>query len=457
MRSRLLLIEDDRYLRDSLMNLLPQEQFQIVAVASVAEGRRVLEGEDVDLVLMDLGLPDGSGMELVAEFSPRYRNRIIILTGAASVETAVQAIKSGVFDFLEKPVNPERLLSTLQKAAELQHEFREYYDLRNECSAIPSIHKLIYQSEAMSRLMGMAQKMALSDGAVLITGETGTGKELQAQVIHACSRRKNKSFISVNCASIPENLAEAELFGYKKGAFTGADSEYPGKFRLAHKGSIFLDEIAELPLTVQGKLLRTLDSGEISPLKSTRPFQVDVRVIAATNKNLEDEVKIKNFREDLFYRIAELTLHIPPLRDRRDDIMPLVMHFLHISNIANRKKIHSVHPGARDLLLNYPWPGNIRELRNVINETSALMTGEEIHAQHLPSRIVNRNLAQNPHLAAPLPLREVEKNHIIYVLKQTGYDYQQAHQLLGISRATLYRKIQEYFIIKPDFKPGRRF
>ncbi len=430
-------------MRSSVMALLPGDKYTVSEADSIASAQKVLKRDEFDLIMLDLTLPDGNSLELVKEFGPLYKNRIIILTGTASIAMAVQAMKYGVFEFLEKPVNPERLLSTLEKASELNKDFKQYRALRNEMSSNPTFDKLIYRGRAMDEVIQKARKLAQSENTVLIHGETGTGKELLAHAIHNFSRRRGNPFILVNCASIPENLAEAELFGYKKGAFTGANSDYPGKFRLGHQGTIFLDEVAELPPAVQGKLLRTLDSGEVWPLKATKPTHVDVRLIAATNKVLEEEVRGKTFREDLFYRIAELKLDIPPLRERREDIAPLAIHFLKIANIANSTDITLLHPEAKELLVNYPWPGNIRELKNTINEISALMSGTEIRPEHLPSRIVNRQLAQYPG-QQDLKLKELEKKHILKILNMTGNDLQEAYKILGISRATLYRKIDEY-------------
>ncbi len=449
-KTELLIIEDEQALRSVLIKLLPGEEFTVFEAGSFKEGRQALIDRSFDLILLDLSLPDGDGLELVKQFSQEYRNRIVVLTGTASVQSAVVAMKSGVFDFLEKPINPERLITTLQKAAELIQVFSNFRELRKAFSATPSFENLVSRSRVMEELIQKAKKIALTENAVLISGETGTGKELFARSLHSFSGRKDKSFICVNCASIPENLAEAELFGYERGAFTGASTNYPGKFRLGHEGTIFLDEVAELPSAIQGKLLRTLDSGEISPLKSTRPISVDVRVIAATNRDLEAEVALKRFRQDLFYRIAEAKIDIPPLRERQEDILPLAHHFLKIANITNSRNIKSIHQEARDLLINYPWPGNIRELRNTINEISALISTDEIQVEHLPSRLVKARLEKHKkdeyQQPQDLTLKELERRHILKVLEMTNFDYHEAVKLLGTSRATLYRKLQEYNI-----------
>ncbi|MCP4217128.1 MAG: sigma-54-dependent Fis family transcriptional regulator [bacterium] len=442
-KTSILIVDDDKYLRDTISMFLEPEGFDVFEADCIANGNKMLLKQEFDLVLLDLCLPDGNGLDLLKKFSREYKNRIIVLTGTGSIQVAVNAMKEGAFDFMEKPINPDRLLSTLQKASEVNCKIKEYKTLRSEFSTNATFDSIIADGKNMDDLFQRAKKIALSESTVLITGETGTGKDMLANSIHNYSRRKNGPFIAVNCASIPENLAESELFGYKKGAFTGAESDYPGKFQLAHKGTIFLDEIAELPMAIQSKLLRTLDSGEISPLKSTKPVKVDVRVIAATNKKLEELIKLRDFREDLFYRIDELKIHIPPLRERKDDIIALTEHFLRIANIANNKGITDIQFKARELLLNYNWPGNIRELKNTVNEIAALIQGNQIKPAHLPTKILNQSYIKYKK-PQELHLKEVEKKHILNVLKMTGFDYQKSYKLLGISRATFYRKLQEY-------------
>jgi two-component system, NtrC family, response regulator len=442
---RLLFVEDDHYLRTSLASFLEPEGFTITQAETLGAAGECLLKQEFDLVLMDLSLPDGNGMDLLRSFSTTYQNRMVVLTGTGTIGQAVEAMKEGVFDFLEKPVNPGRLLSCLQKAWELNRTFKEYATLKKEVSSAATFDKLIHSSPAMTALVQKAKKIALTESTVLITGETGTGKDILASSLHHASRRCNQAFIGINCASIPENLAESELFGYCRGAFTGAEADYPGKFQLADGGTIFLDEIAELPLILQGKLLRTLDSGEISPLKSTRHRKVNVRVIAATNKNLEEQIQLNRFREDLFYRIDELKLHVPPLRERQEDILPLAAYFLSIANIANSKRVTGFHPKVETSLINYPWPGNVRELKNCINEMAALISGSLIKPEHLPAKLLNRQPAGITK-DGEFELKVLEKNHIIRVLKMTGFDYHKTYGLLGISRATLYRKLQEYDI-----------
>ena len=295
----------------------------------------------------------------------------------------------------------------------------------------------------MRDLILTAKKYAASDHTILISGETGTGKELMAQAVHHHSQRKKNAYLIVNCASIPENLAESELFGYKRGAFTGAHQDYPGRFLMADRGTLFLDEIGELPFSVQAKLLRVLESGEVTPLKGTRPVKSDVRIIAATNKDLEKEVQAGRFREDLFYRIDLLKIHIPPLRQRTEDILPLAAHFIRIANIANSRRIEGIAPEAGRLLCQYPWPGNVRELKNTIFKISVTSQQNEIRPEHLPLNILN-NASAGIEGTEELRLDHLEKNHIRKILAMANFNHKKAAAMLGISRSSLYRKLKEH-------------
>jgi DNA-binding NtrC family response regulator len=446
-KKHILLIEDDQPLRESIRKFLMQNDFLVAESATLAGALDQLSADGFDLILLDLSLPDGNGLDILEKFSGKYRDRIIVLTGTGSIETAVLAMKKGAHDFLQKPVNPEILLLTLKRTVEFLHTQDNYFNLKQEISAATGFDKFIFKSELMAKVIGMARQYAGTSHTILISGETGTGKEIMAQAIHACSERKNKPLISVNCASIPENLAESELFGYKKGAFTGAYCDSPGKFVLADHGTIFLDEIAELPLNIQAKLLRVLESGEVTPLQSKTPKFLDIRVLAATNKELEAEVKKQRFREDLFFRIDELKIHIPPLRDRQADIMPLAEHFLRIANIANSRPSGHFNGEAQRLLCAYDWPGNIRELKNTVSVIAASGWKNIIRAEHLPMKILNpMKTAAADRFEESLAI--IEKNHIAVILQQTAYNYSQAAVILGISRSSLYRKMADFRLEK---------
>ncbi len=439
---RILLIEDDEPLRESIRCFLEQNGFLTVESGCLADARRRLERDVFDLLLLDLTLPDGDGMDVLEWFAAQYPHRIVVLTGTGSIDTAVLAMKKGAHDFLQKPINPEMLLITLQRALAFLQTRDEFRDLKREIGDAAGFDKFIFRSRVMAEVIGTARQYAATPHTILICGETGTGKELMAQAIHHCSSRGSQPLISVNCASIPENLAESELFGFKKGAFTGAYADSPGKFLLADRGTILLDEIGELPLNIQAKLLRVLEESVITPLKGRKPLPVNIRVLAATNKDLEEEVQQKRFRADLYYRIDELKILIPPLRARREDIVPLAEHFLGIANLVNPRRITGISGSARRLLTRYDWPGNVRELKNTIFKISAAGLTGEIGPEHLPLKLLHSRRGHARGGRQP-SLAEVSRDHMQDVLSQCGYKYAQAAKILGISRTSLYRKMSE--------------
>lgn len=440
--SHILLVEDDAPLRESVRRFLQGQGFRVSESGGLVDASRRLAQEGIDLVLLDLTLPDGNGMDILERFGRQYPHRIVVLTGTGSIETAVLAMKKGAHDFLQKPVNPEILLLSLQRTFAYIRERRECQELKGEIGDAAGFDKFICRSETMADVLSLARQYAATGHSILISGETGTGKELMAQAIHASSRRGGRPLVSVNCASIPENLAESELFGYKKGAFTGAFADSPGKFLLADGGTILLDEIGELPLNIQAKLLRVLENGEITPLKSRSAVRVDIRVLAATNKDLEEEVQAGRFRADLFYRIDELKVHIPPLRERRGDILPLVDHFMGIANLVNARPIESISTESQRLLADYDWPGNVRELKNTIFKIAASGHAGAIGPEHLPLKLRHKRRPVVPDRREP-SLAEMEKEHIQKVLQECGGNYTMAAAALGISRSSLYRKLEE--------------
>jgi DNA-binding NtrC family response regulator len=452
-QKHILLVEDDKPLREALDKFLGQNAFRVTQCACLADAMRQLEETIFDLVLLDLTLPDGNGLDILERFSPQYPDRMVVLTGTGSIETAVLAMKKGAHDFLQKPVNPELLLITLQRVFQFIQARSDCQDLKKEIGTMAGFDKFIFNSRVMGEVIRSARRYAATAHTILISGETGTGKELMAQAIHACSERRNQPLLSVNCASVPENLAESELFGYKKGAFTGAYADSPGKFALADHGTIFLDEIGELPPNIQAKLLRVLENGEVSPLKSKSPVRVDIRVLVATNKELEDEVRHKRFRADLFYRIDELKIHIPPLRERKADIIPMANHFLRIANLADSRLTSGISDEAQRLLTEYAWPGNVRELKNTIFKISASGHHAMIRPEHLPIKILQpgKNAGNDER---DLSLAEMEIGHIQKVLRQTAHNHTLAAGILGISRSSLYRKITEWQKRK---KSGRKY
>lgn len=452
----ILVVEDSQTLQNQYQRILSEGPYTIQCAPSIREAKAYLAAGDFALILLDLSLPDGDGMELLEEYAERYRNRIIILTGHGSIQTTVEAMKKGVFDFLEKPVDPSHLLVTLEKATDFFLLQSDHNHLKKAVARESVFEQIQGKSQIMNSLLKKAVKLAKTEHNLLITGETGTGKELLARAIHQASNRSKQKFIAVNCATIPETLAESELFGFKRGAFTGAGSDYAGKFRMADRGTLFLDEIGELPLSVQAKLLRVLENKEITPLKEVESISVDVRVLAATNRDLLGEVKAGRFREDLYYRINTLNLHLPPLRERSEDIIPLAEHFLQIANIIGSTSVESIDTSARKLLVAYPWPGNIRELKNLFMELTALAEDEVIRAVDLPSRFHHpvdsgANGDEAASIGDPnLSLREVEMQHILTVLKKYGSNYKKCAEVLGLARSSLYRKLDEYGLNKGD-------
>ena len=444
-KNSILIVEDDSSLRESIRNILTRRNYGVSESMSVKSAEDALSAKFFDLILLDLTLPDGSGMDILKKVSDEYKNRIIIVSGTGTINTAVEAMKIGAFDFLVKPVDRDILLATVKKAIDLNQKLSEYSKLKNDLIDASTFDKIIHRTREMEEVIQKAKESALTDDTVLISGETGTGKELVARAIHNSSKREKHPFITVDCTAIPETLAESELFGFEKGAFTGADSSYPGKFLLGNQGTIFLDEIGELPMIIQSKLLRVLESGEFSPLKSTKLKTINVKIIAATNKDLEEQVRKGNFREDLYYRIEQIKIHIMPLRERKKDIPLLADHFLQIANIAHSKQVEGINKEAQRLLKNYFWPGNVRELKNTINEIVTFISDSRIRLEHLPAKILNQ-LDTAKHEGNISTLKEIEKDQIVKVLESTNYNIQKSAKLLGISRPSLYKKIKDYSI-----------
>jgi DNA-binding NtrC family response regulator len=443
----ILIVEDEAPMRDLIKRILKKGNYAVNEAKTVATAVSQLKKKKFDLILLDLTLPDGSGLDILEKISVEYRNRVIIVSGTGTIDTAVEAMRKGAFDFLKKPLDHNVLLVTMKKALDVNRELDDFRILKDKLSDRSRIEEIIYKSRNMAEVIKKAWECAQSNTTVLITGETGTGKELIARAIHNASERKNNPFITVNCSTIPINLAESELFGFDKGAFTGADRPYPGKFFLASRGTIFLDEIGDLHPEIQPKLLRVLESGEIFPLKSTQSKHLDIRVIAATNMDLKEERDGNQFRRDLYYRLQQVEINIPPLRERKDDIIPLVEHFMSINNITLSKKVEEIDEEAKELLLRYQWPGNIRELKNTIEEIMAFISGSKIGVEHLPTRLLKYQKAVPPE-GSVITLQELEKNYIERILTLTGYNIQKAAKLLGLGRPALYRKMEKYKLEK---------
>lgn len=450
--AKILVVDDDTAHVTTLKVLLESWGYSVDIALDGDEAVGKVKNSSFDLILMDIKMVKMSGIEAlkkIKEYNPAIP--IIMMTAYSSVESAVEAMKSGAYDYLMKPLDFDALKITINRAMEHINLKMENERLKKVLGENFNFNNIIGQSEPIKNLLEKLAMVAPSDANVLITGESGTGKELIARAIHLNSNRNQGPFVAVNCAALTETLLESELFGHEKGAFTGADKKREGRFVSANKGTLFLDEIGEMPITMQPKLLRAIQEGEIQPIGSDKIVKVDVRIIAATNRNLEEEIEKGNFREDLYYRLNVVNLHIPPLRERVEDIPILAKHFLNIYGPKNKKEIKGISPQAMDLLLKYNWPGNVRELENAIEHAVVLCTGDYITEKELPLRIRKQSeqIKEKKDIEKPsldASLEELEKKAIIAALKKANGNKSEAARLLKITRRTLYLKMQKYGI-----------
>jgi len=435
-----LLIEDDAGIRDLIADFLTRQGFTVQSFVHPEEALRAMEEEGPpDWVLLDLRLPGISGIAVLEKLRARYPDLpVVILTAYADLESTIQALRLGASDYLRKPFELKELLLVWERIQKLRLLREENRELRRR--RLASRYVLASNNPRMREILKEAERIAPVDVPVLILGESGTGKEVLARYIHSLSRRADGPFLPVNVSALPADLVESELFGYRKGAFTGADRDKPGLFHQANGGTLFLDEIGDLPLPLQPKLLRVLENREVLPLGESRPVPVDVRVIAATNQDLETRISRGEFRQDLFYRLNVITLRLPPLRERLEDLPDLVEHFLdlHCEQYGLPRK--RLTEEALAVLRGHTWPGNIRELAHVLARVVLLSEGEEISA-HLIRRALQKGGESPPGL---LSLREVERQHILRVLEALGGDKRKAAEILGIDLSTLYRKLERY-------------
>lgn len=443
-----LIVDDERVIRESFSRVLLKEGYTVTAVES---GRLALEraaDEPFDIVLLDLKMPGLDGMETLRhlkEIDPEVVS--IMITGYPTIESAVQAVKLGAYDYLTKPSSPDELRIAVARAAERRRLAfaNEQYRRRLETSGISP--PIVGQSKSMRLLMEVIRKVAPTDSTVLITGESGTGKELVARAIHQLSPRKEKEFVAVDCNTLVENLLESELFGHVRGAFTGAVSRKHGLLELASGGTFFFDEVSNLTLNTQSKLLRVIQEREIRPVGGNQRIKTDVRILAASNQNLMEAIVQKTFREDLFYRLSVVPIHLPALRERKEDLPLLVNHFIQRFNRKRQKPIKGITPAAMELLRKYDWPGNVRELENTIERAMILERGEMISPEGLAGLSFAGPLLKPLHASGKLlSLHELERNHIEWILKQTAGHKSKAARILGIDRKTLYQKIQRYHL-----------
>src|SRR5579864_3991239 len=442
--ARILVVDDEPGIQKSLCGVLSDEGYLAHAVGSGEECLEDLARQPVELVLLDVWLPGMDGMETLAriqEIPFAERPVVVMISGHGNIETAVKATKLGSFDFLEKPLTIQKL-SVVAKNA-LAHRRLELENIRLR-GDVESKYRIIGESVPMKALRQQMELMAATNGRVLIYGESGTGKELVAHAIHALSARAPEAFVEVNCAAIPEELIESELFGHIKGSFTGAHETKVGKFQKADTGTLFLDEVSDRSLRTQAKVLRALEAQRFESVGASAWTQVDVRVVAATNKVLEHEIERGNFREDLFYRLNVIPFHVPPLRDRREDVALLADYFLREFTLAYGRKPKELTPGAYELLREHHWPGNVRELRNLIERIVILNPQVRVDARHIPLPTVRRSAAERPERFGSLQeVREaVEREYILKKLEETNGNVTRTAELLGLERSNLYRKMK---------------
>ncbi len=445
-KSSILLIDDDDSLRRVMEFSLTEAGHHVHAAPSGEAGLALFEKESFDVVVTDITMPGMSGMEVLSAVRRRDPSLpVIVITAYGTIENAVEAMKQGAFDYITKPVSRDELRLTLEKALKIRRLEKENVDLRAEVTDRYCFESIIGSSDKIRDVIGVAGRVAASDASVLITGETGTGKELLARGIHYNSRRAKGSFVAVNCAAIPENLIESELFGHVKGSFTGAVKDREGRFEQANGGTLFLDEIGDLRVDLQAKILRTLQEREVVRVGGAKPVQVDVRIIAATNKDIERVVKQGTFREDLYYRLSVITLIVPPLRERREDIPLLVNYFLKKFNQGSDVRMDS---RALAALMSFGWPGNVRELENVIERASVLRSGDVITPAELPDKLLNKKRGvEDIILNLPeegISLEDLEKSLIIKALEKHKGNQTRAAEYLGITRPTLIYRMEKY-------------
>jgi DNA-binding NtrC family response regulator len=451
-RYRVLVVEDEALMRSIIMDLMRGEGYEVVEAPSGEVAWQIFEKEKIDLAILDLNLSGGSsGLDVLKKMRDVDSEVMaIIVTAYASVESAVQALQQGAYDYITKPFANDHLKNQVRHALEAKALFKENHFLRRELREKYRFENIIGKGDAIEAVFRIMEKVARTDSSVLITGESGTGKELVARAIHFTSERANGRFLPINCGALPENLLESELFGYKRGAFTGAMNEKIGLLKAADKGTVFLDEIGDMPLALQVKLLRVLQEREVYPLGSNDPVSFDVRVLCATNKDLEAEVKAARFREELLYRINVITIKLPPLRERKDDIPLLASHFLKKFERSLSRGGMRFSKGAMKLLLSYAWPGNVRELENTIERAAILAETDVVHSHDLPDKLRTNALpAGGEFESGNVTLEDLEREHIKRVLGKVEGNKDRAAQMLGIHVSTLYRKMQRYRLDGP--------
>ncbi len=451
-RFSILLVDDEASQREPIKGFLENQGYVVFSAASYEESVKLFKSNDVDLVLTDYKLKDKSGMEVLGEVkSLNPMVPVIVMTAYGTIESAVNLMKQGAFDYIQKPIDLDELLISIEKAAELTNLKAENKQLKQLLSGKFNFESIVSQSGEIESILSLASRVAPSKATVLVRGESGTGKELIARAIHFASDRKDNTFVVVNCASLPETLFESELFGHEKGAFTGADRQRTGKFELADKGTLFIDEIGDIPLNIQVKLLRAIQFGQIERLGSNKTISTDVRIVAATNRNLEDMIKNNEFREDLYYRINVVPIFIPPLRKRKVDIPVLADYFIQKYSLQNNRHVTGISKEAMHALMKYNFPGNVRELENIIQRAIILTRNSIISLNDLPALVSSQeksessfNNSLNETGDLNIKVEELEKHLIDIAMKQSGGVQTKAAEILNISERMLRYKLKKY-------------
>jgi two-component system, NtrC family, response regulator len=445
LKGSILIIDDEPKLRSALSRIIELEGYRVCQADNSRKGLQILEQQkDISLVITDVRLPDMNGIQLLEKIKEQFPScEVIVITAYGTIQDGVRAMKIGAFDYVTKGDGDDQILVTIERAIEKAKMQRRILDLENKLKTRYSFEQIFGNSKVIKETISLARKVAPTDSTVLLEGETGTGKELFAQSIHNASPRRSKPFIAVNCSAFPKDLLESEVFGYKKGAFTGANIDKKGLFAEAHEGTLFLDEIGDMDLGLQAKLLRVLEDQSFTRIGDTKPVKVDVRIIAATNRDLLHEAHQEHFRTDLYYRLSGFKIVVPPLRDRKEDLADLANHFIRFYSNKTNKKISGMDEGFFRKLKEYDWPGNTRELKNMIERAVILADKELLSVDLLPYEIVKAN-HDTSFSSFEGTIEELEKMHIRKILSITGGNKTKAAEILGIGIPTLYRKIDKF-------------
>ncbi|MCH7673719.1 sigma-54-dependent Fis family transcriptional regulator [candidate division KSB1 bacterium] len=449
---QILIADDEPSITVGLAELLELEGYETTTVNDGKEALKQIEEKPFDIALLDLVMPGLDGLQILNEINKTgLSTTVIMISGKGSTETTVKAIKSGAYDYLDKPVDPNRLRTIIAKALEHQSLVKKNKELEQKVQSLSRYNDMVGQDEKINEVYHLIDAVADTSASVLITGESGTGKELVARAIHQKSSRLKGPFIAINCSALPRDILENELFGHEKGAFTGALKEKPGCFEMADGGTLFLDEIGEMPNDTQTKLLRVLEEMSFRRLGGTKEVTVDVRVVAATNRKIQKAIKNGLLREDLYFRLSVMEIELPSLRERMSDLLPLINEFLKIFNERNKKEVKGFSPECLEVLRKYHWPGNIRELKNLVERTVILCEGDTVELKHFPKHILaapQKKSGESIELGREL--QEIEKDVIFKTLKMTHNNKTKAAQILGISLKTMHNKLNKYYVEDAD-------